>query len=64
MAMHTAMVEQRVNDEEVVVPPLPIWLMPAVVVLTGLFGLVIWLLWTFSGPISSLIDPRWIFLCH
>jgi len=58
------MSELQISDEELVVPPLPGWLLPVAGGLTAIIGLAIWLLWTVSGPLSSLIDPTWIFLCH
>ncbi|NTW97123.1 MAG: hypothetical protein HGB28_01060 [Oscillochloris sp.] len=58
------MIKPSPPDEEIVVPPLPGWLAPAAVALSALLGLATWVLWGFAGPLSSLAEATWLFLCR
>lgn len=62
--MSTAPSEPQIADDELVVPPLPGWALPAVIVLTALIGLAIWYLWGVSDALSALAGPIWLFLCR
>jgi len=58
------MIESQPSEEQIVVPPLPRWLAPTTVGLVALLGLAIWALWTFAGPLSSLAEATWLFICR
>ncbi|MBX0330668.1 hypothetical protein K2Z83_23715 [Oscillochloris sp. ZM17-4] len=62
--MSTPMIEPQIADEELVVPPLPGWFVPAALAMTVVLGLVIWYLWVATDPAAAMAGPSWLFLCH
>lgn len=62
--MSASPIEQPISDDELVVPPLPRWFIPAALLLTALIGLTIWYLWVATDPVRAMAGPSWLFLCH
>jgi hypothetical protein len=62
--MSTPPIEQQISDDDLVVPPLPSWFVPAVIMLAVLLGLTIWYLWVATDPVKAMEGPSWLFLCH